>query len=182
MHFTLQRIPRLRRWPVSSLLPRACHPLGQLLWALRCMGSESGGGTWPPSITACSSIFYFFSFYQNDSKKKCVLANNSHILCRTFKNLMSACSVNCDESWGIGHGHFRLPFFFRLFTKCQKPTFSKSSRAISTICKKLSTQHLWTLLTKSWYSVASLILYLALCPHHYTYENEIHRGGIECLL
>ena len=30
---------------------------GKLLWALRCGGSESHRGAWPPFITACNSSF-----------------------------------------------------------------------------------------------------------------------------
>ena len=52
---------------------------------------------------------------------KCVLAYNSHILCRTLKNLISMCSLNCVESGGIGHAHFPLQicemsqtYFFKL--------------------------------------------------------------------
>ena len=37
--------------------------------------------------------------------------------------------------------------FFSKFTKCGKPTFTKSSHAISSICTKPCTHHLWTLLT-----------------------------------
>ena len=64
MHFPLQRRPRLRRWPVSSLLPQARHPLGKLPCALRCAGSEScGAGAWPPFITACSSSLNLISSF-----------------------------------------------------------------------------------------------------------------------
>ena len=50
----------------------------------------------------------------------------------------------------LGHAHLRQPFFFRYVAKCWKPTFSSSSQAISPICTKLGTQHLRTLLTKSY--------------------------------
>ena len=53
------------------------------------------------------------------------MANNSHILCRTFKNLISMRSVNCDEFHG--HAPFR-PLFFFLLAKCRKPTFSEERR------------------------------------------------------
>ena len=69
---------------------------------------------------------------------KCILAYNSHILYRTFKNLISTRSRSMPIS--------ALIFFF--FAKCRKPIFSNSSQAISPICTKLCTQHLWTLLTK----------------------------------
>ena len=59
LHFPLQRIPQLRRWPVSLLLPRARHPLGPT-----SMGSAMCGGAWPPFIIACSSSFIFI-FTQN---------------------------------------------------------------------------------------------------------------------
>ena len=49
-----------------------------------------------------------------------------------------------------GHAHFRLHFFPRKFTKCRKCTFLNSPQEISPICTKLCTQHLWTLLTKSY--------------------------------
>ena len=39
---------------------------------------------------------------------KCVLAYNSHILCHTFKNLMSTPSLNCAESRHVGHTHICL--------------------------------------------------------------------------
>ena len=81
---------------------------------------------------------------------KCILAINSHIHCRTLKNLTSTHSLNCSESCGIGHAHFRLPLFFRYIAKCWKPTFSNSSQAISSICTKLGTQHLWMLLSKNY--------------------------------
>ena len=71
-------------------------------------------------------------------------------LCRVFNNLISTYSQNCAESSHIGHAHFHLRFFTRKFTKCRKPTFSNSSQAISLICTKLCTQHLWTLLTKGY--------------------------------
>ena len=45
---------------------------------------------------------------------KCFLACNSHILCCTFKNLISTRSLNCAESRHIGHAHFRLPFFSQI--------------------------------------------------------------------
>ena len=52
----------------------------------------------------------------------------SHILCHTFKNLISTCSLNCAEYHDIGHAHFRLLCF-----SANSPTFSNSSQAISTI-------------------------------------------------
>ena len=77
---------------------------------------------------------------------KCVLAYNSHILDRTFKNLIFTRSMNFAESCDIGHAHFRWHFLFS--SKICKPTFSNFSQAISPICTKLCTQHLWTLLRK----------------------------------
>ena len=44
-----------------------------------------------------------------------------------------------------------LSLFFRKFGICHKHTFSSSSQAISPICAKLCTQHLWTRLTKSYW-------------------------------
>ena len=79
------------------------------------------------------------------NRGKCVLPHNSHILYRTFKNLMSTRSLDCVESCDKGHAHSCK------FAKCHKPTFSNSSQAISLICMKLRTQHLWTLLTKSFF-------------------------------
>ena len=35
----------------------------------------------------------------------------THILCLTFKNLISRRSLNCSESLDIGHAHFHQPFF-----------------------------------------------------------------------
>ena len=78
---------------------------------------------------------------------KCILAYNSHILYRIFKNLISTRSLNCVESHDIGHSHFRICLFLRIFVKCRNP-FSNSSKAISLICTKLWTKHLWILLTK----------------------------------
>ena len=86
------------------------------------------------------------------NQAKCVLAYKAHILCRTFKNLISTRSLNCAESRDIGHADFSWPYFFRKFAKCRKPTFSNSSQAISPICTKLCTQPLCTLLTKSYYN------------------------------
>ena len=57
---------------------------------------------------------------------KCILAYNSHILCCTFKNLISTCSLNCAESCDIGHAHFRRPLFsanLQNIAKYRKPTF-----------------------------------------------------------
>ena len=74
----------------------------------------------------------------------------THLLGCTFKNLMSTHSLNCAESCGVSHGHLCLLFFFLKFAKCPKHTFSNSSKAISPICTKLCTQHLWIFLTKSY--------------------------------
>ena len=79
---------------------------------------------------------------------KCILSYISHILYRIFKNI-STHSLNCAESHHIGHCPFSPPFC-RKVVKCCKPTFSNSSQAISPMCTKLCTQHLWTLLTKSY--------------------------------
>ena len=65
---------------------------------------------------------------------KCILVYNSHILCRTFKNLICTRSLNCAESCDIGP--------FHKFAKCRKPTFSNSSQLFSQISTKLCTQHL----------------------------------------
>ena len=45
---------------------------------------------------------------------KCILVYNSHILCRTFKNLISMPSLNWVESRDIGNAHFCLFFFANL--------------------------------------------------------------------
>ena len=45
------------------------------------------------------------------NRGKCILAYNSHILCCTFKNLISTHLLNCAESRGTGHAHLRLMFF-----------------------------------------------------------------------
>ena len=58
----------------------------------------------------------------------------THILCRTFKNLICTRSLNCAESCDIGP--------FHKFAKCRKPTFSNSSQLFSQISTKLCTQHL----------------------------------------
>ena len=87
------------------------------------------------------------------NRGKCVLPHNSHILYRTFKNLMSTRSLDCVESCDKGHAHSCK------FAKCHKPTFSNSSQAISLICMKLRTQHLWTLLTKSFFFFFFLQVY-----------------------
>ena len=60
---------------------------------------------------------------------------------------MRVFSLNCAESFGIGHAHFRL-LFLSLVCKMSKTYFSNSSQVISLVCTKLGTQHLWTLLTK----------------------------------
>ena len=75
---------------------------------------------------------------------KCVLAYNSHILCRTFKNLISIRSLSYAESSDTCHAHFRIPDFFCKLVKFRKPTFSNSSQAISPISTKLCTRLLWT--------------------------------------
>ena len=85
-----------------------------------------------------------------DNQGKCVLAYNSHILCRTFKNLISRRSLNCAESRHYRPRLFPLIAFFRKFAKCCKPTFSYSSQAILPFSTKLFSQHLWTLVTKSY--------------------------------
>ena len=56
---------------------------------------------------------------------KCVLANNSHTLCCTFKNLISMHSLNCAESCHIGHSHFHLNFFFSQIHKMKQTYFFK---------------------------------------------------------
>ena len=58
-----------------------------------------------------------------------VLPNNPHVFCRTFKNPISTCSLNCAKMCDIGRAHFRQPFF-----PCRKPTFSNSYQALSPIC------------------------------------------------
>ena len=42
---------------------------------------------------------------------KSILANNSHIVYRTFKNLISMHSLNCVKSCDIRHAHFLFCFF-----------------------------------------------------------------------
>ena len=58
VHFPLQRIPRLRRWLVSSLLPRARHPLGPTSVGSAVRGVWVARGAWPPFITACRSSYF----------------------------------------------------------------------------------------------------------------------------
>ena len=53
---------------------------------------------------------------------ECVLANNSHILSCTFKNLISTHSVNCAESSGKGHP-ISAYHFFSLLRKMSKTYF-----------------------------------------------------------
>ena len=48
----------------------------------------------------------------------------THILCRTFKNLIFPRSVNCAESCGIGPAHIRQPFIL-LHCKMLKTYFFK---------------------------------------------------------
>ena len=53
----------------------------------------------------------------------------------------------CWVSWFRRHP-FPPSVFFAMSQNVKNPTFSNSSQAISPICMKLGTQHLWTLLTK----------------------------------
>ena len=59
VHFPLQRIPWLRHWPVSSLLPRARHPLGTTSVGSAVRGIRVTRGVWPPFITVCSCSYHY---------------------------------------------------------------------------------------------------------------------------
>ena len=85
-------------------------------------------------------------------KESAIWLIHSQTLCCAFKNLISMRSLNCADSHDIGHTHFCLLFFFcfRYFAKCHKLTFSISSQVITSISTKHCTQHLCTLLTKTY--------------------------------
>ena len=92
-------------------------------------------------INLLSSWIFTTRWHYNQGK--CVLANTSYIICYTFKNLISMRSLNCAQSGDISHAH-PLTIYFCKGAKCQKPTFTISSKRIPPICTKLCTQHHWT--------------------------------------
>ena len=75
---------------------------------------------------------------------KRVLGYNSHTEPPTVKTFVSTDSLESAASFGIGHAHLRLEFFFRKIAKTAKLFFPYSSHISWPIDTKLCTRHLET--------------------------------------
>ena len=108
-------------------------------------------------------LYCFFKFKQwQKLKTHSDKPQNKDIYCSKFTAFNYKAVLHSTFSSGVCAIHFYM-IFFTVSIKCiyraleqlvlqiyRKPTFSNSSQVILLICMKFCTQHLWTLLTKSY--------------------------------
>ena len=112
-----------------------------------------GGSTYPlAQFTPVSPNLLSSSISTTIYQGKCDLAYTlTNTVLRIQKPYIHAFTELCWLSWYRPHPFLPTVFFFvRYFAKCHKLTFSNSSQAITSISMKHCTQHLCTLLTKTY--------------------------------